>query len=181
MYIYYYFWPPGWKYLDVGSGSGKLDHGGSYVTFYDPKNGSLTIVVEKMSAEHSVCIRPHLNPFTTADEIANFELTGSLAGISSLSLWYSHYTFSDLENPVWFEEQKRVQVVNGKFSLNVTVNSMYTLSTTSGQRKGVVANIPEPSPFPEHYSDNFDSYPEFSEANYFADQVSSHCLIECDS
>jgi hypothetical protein len=43
----------------VGSGSGLLPAGGSYVTLVDGA-GNVTIVVEKMAWAHSQCIRPAL-------------------------------------------------------------------------------------------------------------------------
>lgn len=53
------FTAPGWNYLPVGSGSGLLTAGGSYVTLVDGKGG-YTTVIEKMSWAHSQCIRPNL-------------------------------------------------------------------------------------------------------------------------
>jgi hypothetical protein len=56
------------QYLSVGSGSGLLAHGGSFVTLVGPsfnaKDSSvateLTIVIEKMAWAHSQCIRPSI-------------------------------------------------------------------------------------------------------------------------
>ena len=47
-----HFTAPGWTYLPVGSGSGLLDLGGSFVTLVDA-TGNMTIIIEKMSWEHS--------------------------------------------------------------------------------------------------------------------------------
>ena len=55
-----HFTEPGWTYLPVGSGSGLLVSGGSYVTLVDGL-GNVTIVVEKMAWAHSQCIRPSVN------------------------------------------------------------------------------------------------------------------------
>ena len=49
------FSQPGWRYL---SSSGELEHGGSLVAMTDGSN--LTVVMETMSHDASVCIRPPL-------------------------------------------------------------------------------------------------------------------------
>ncbi len=54
-----HFTQPGWRYLPVGSGSGLLAQGGSYVSLVDGA-GNITIVIEKMAWAHSQCIRPAL-------------------------------------------------------------------------------------------------------------------------
>ncbi len=55
---------PRWRYLPVGSGSGLLSQGGSYVSLVDGA-GNLTIVIEKMAWAHSQCIRPAINEVGT--------------------------------------------------------------------------------------------------------------------
>ena len=42
------FTSPGWNYLKHGSGVGHLNHGGSYVTFFDANTQDFTIVIETM-------------------------------------------------------------------------------------------------------------------------------------
>ncbi len=42
------FTKPGYHYLKHGSGSGRLDSGGSYVTFIDPVTKDFTLVIETM-------------------------------------------------------------------------------------------------------------------------------------
>lgn len=54
-----------------------------------------------------------------------------------------------------FVQQAEIQPVNGIFTLELDPDSIYSLSTTRGQRKGGFANIPEPAPFPFPYYDNF--------------------------
>ena len=72
------FTRPGWIYLPVGQGSGKLTHGGSYVTMREPESGdgvaaNWAMVIEKMSAYHSSCVRPSLGWYDTAPEVATFK------------------------------------------------------------------------------------------------------------
>ncbi len=54
-----------WRYLPVGSGSGLLSQGGSYVSLVDG-SGNITIVIEKMAWAHSQCIRPALQQVWSA-------------------------------------------------------------------------------------------------------------------
>lgn len=73
-----YFTEAGWKYTKGGSGVGWLANGGSYVTLTDGTD--VTVVVEKMSWAHSVCIRPPTPEFATAPEVATFQLPAAWAG-----------------------------------------------------------------------------------------------------
>jgi len=73
-----YFAEPGWKYLKHGAGSGWLSLGGSYVTLTD--GTELTLIVEKMAWDHSVCIRPSTPQFQTENETAVFQLPLTFAG-----------------------------------------------------------------------------------------------------
>ncbi|XP_065845893.1 galactocerebrosidase-like [Oscarella lobularis] len=163
------FTEPGWAYLKIGSGAGHLDKGGSYVTLLSPDKKDATIVIETMSHDHSTCIRPGLPKYDVSPQTAMFQLKGSLAGIEKLSLWKTHHDFSG-NSTVFFEKMDDVNVKNGQFSLNLDVDSLWTLSTTTGQQKGNYSNVPASAPFPLPYSDNFDSYADFSEASNFADQ-----------
>eukprot|EP00118_Oscarella_pearsei_P013831 m.114461 g.114461 ORF g.114461 m.114461 type:complete len:801 (+) comp37503_c0_seq6:569-2971(+) len=163
------FTEPGWMYLKVGSGAGHLDKGGSYVTLLSPDKKDATIVIETMSHDHSKCIRPGLPEYNVSAQMAFFQLKGSLAGISKFSLWRTHHDFSG-NATMFFEKMNDIEVNNGQFSLELDVDSIWTLSTTSGQMKGNYDNVPAPAPFPLPYSDNFDSYSLNSEASNFADQ-----------
>lgn len=174
----------GWTYMltapAAGSGSGSLANGGTYVTLvdYTPGNaGDFTIVIEKMSRNHSSCVRPGLPDYPTSDETATFTLTGALARVSSLHLWSTHWAQYNGDVTHEFEKQADVPVVGGVFTLPITVDSIYTLTTMSGGGKGV-PSAPPPTPFvfPTAHVDNFDACRVSSEANYFADQ---NGIFEC--
>ena len=84
--------PHTWSYLLVDparGGSGKLSNGGSYVTLKNFATGDFSIVVEKMSRDHSSCVRPGLPGYATTDEVATFTLGGSLASVTQLQVWYT--------------------------------------------------------------------------------------------
>ena len=78
------FTQPGWTYLHT---VGHLQQGGSYVSLTDG-NGNLTIVIETMTHNQSICIRPPLPSFTVKEQDAIFALGGSFKGkISALNFW----------------------------------------------------------------------------------------------
>ena len=77
------FTQPGWAYLRT---VGHLQQGGSFVSFTDGK-GNLTIVIETMSHEQSICIRPPLFPYRVNDQNASFVLGGIFKKITKLKYW----------------------------------------------------------------------------------------------
>jgi galactosylceramidase len=172
------FSKPGWSYLPVGQGSGMLSAGGSYVTLADftaggPAPAAVTMVIEKMSSEHSSCVRPHLAPYPTADEEATFQLAGHLKGsVTTLNVWYTHFAYHAGDATVEFEQLAPIAVAaDGTFSLKVTVDSMYTLTTVATGAKGSFPDaVPAPTLFPPVWADDFEACPISSEAAYWADQ-----------
>ena len=183
------FTKPGWTYLPVGtgagSGAGLLANGGTYLTIADWTSGDAdgaaadyTIVVEKMSSEHSSCVRPHLAPYPSAPEVAIFQLTGGLASIKTLYVWYTHWAYAEGDETVEFQSLAPIAVAaDGTFSLNITVDSLYTLTTRSNGGKGVPsAPVATPFPFPKAWTDDFEACAESSEAAFFADQ---NGIFEC--
>ncbi|KAI8739925.1 galactocerebrosidase, partial [Biomphalaria glabrata] len=46
----------GWKYLNHDSGIGKLPKSGSYVGLISPDGTDLTIVIETITHDHSICL-----------------------------------------------------------------------------------------------------------------------------
>ncbi len=54
------FTKPGWYYLQHGSGVGHLEHGGSYVTFFDTDTEEFTIVIETMVQLNNNICRKHM-------------------------------------------------------------------------------------------------------------------------
>eukprot|EP01052_Picozoa_sp_SAG31_P049309 SAG31_NODE_10735_length_1104_cov_1.162189_1_plen_317_part_01 len=63
---------------------------------------------------------------------------------------------------------------DGTFTVTVEPASVYTVSTTTGQRKGGFEHPPAPSaPFPMPYGDTFDASPAERLPRFFADQAGS--------
>ena len=69
-----------------------------------------------------------------------------------------------------FVNMGTVPVVNDRFTLAITVDSMYTLTTLKTLNKGTFATPPAPVYFPSAWTDNFDACPLSSEPAFFADQ-----------
>jgi len=158
-----------------------LKGGGSYVTLGDwttpgSSGGAATdytIIIEKMSSEHSSCVRPHLAPYPTSSEEATFQLAGHLLGkVTQLFVWYTHFAYYAGDTTVEFEQLAPIAVSpSGTFTINITVDSLYTLTTVATGSKGSPASTPPPPTlFPPIWTDDFNSCPISSEAAYFADQ-----------
>ncbi|XP_041827503.1 galactocerebrosidase isoform X2 [Melanotaenia boesemani] len=161
------FTQPGWTYLQT---VGHLEHGGSYVALTDGK-GNLTVVIETMTHDHSVCIRPPLPPFNVTSQTATFQLKGSFASIQQLQVWRSQFDFRS-QKPSFFQEMTPVKLVNGSFTLNLAEDEVYTVTTITTGRKGSHPDPPPSARFPKVYKDDFDARnPPFSEAPNFADQT----------
>ncbi|KAL7380825.1 hypothetical protein ABVT39_024681 [Epinephelus coioides] len=161
------FTQPGWTYLQT---VGHLAQGGSYVALTD-KKGNLTVVIETMTHNHSVCIRPPLPPFNVTSQSATFQLEGSFASIKELQVWRSQFNFKT-KKPSFFEKLTPLKVLNGSFTLNLAEDEVYTLTTMSTGQKGSYPDPPPSTRFPKVYKDNFNVRdPPFSEAPHFADQT----------
>ena len=164
-----------WSYLltsPSNGGSGKLELGGSYVTLKNFAMGDFSIVVEKMSRDHSSCVRPGLPGYATANELATFKLGGALAtGVSSLNVWMTHWAYYPGDQTQEFVKLAPVAVgTDGTFVLNITVDSLYTVTTLTTGNKGTFGVPPVPTLFPAAHTDNFEACTISSEAAYFTDQ-----------
>ncbi|XP_043930035.1 galactocerebrosidase-like [Protopterus annectens] len=161
------FTKPGWHYLRT---VGHLNNGGSYVALTDGQ-GNLTIVIETMTHNHSICIRPSLPPFSVSPQNVTFKLQGSFQKLTALQVWYSKMNFKTHDSKL-FKQLKPVQLLNASFTLELYVDEVYTLTTiTTGHKGGFPNPPPESQPFPKKYKDDFTVLiPPFSEAPNFADQ-----------
>ncbi|CAJ1074255.1 galactocerebrosidase isoform X2 [Xyrichtys novacula] len=161
------FTQPGWTYLQT---VGHLEHGGSYVALTD-KRGNLTVVIETMTHDHSVCIRPPLPPFNVTCQNATFQLKGSFASIQQLQVWRSQFNFKT-NKPSFFEKLAPLKLIDGSFTLHLAEDEVYTLTTLTSGQKGAHPDPPPSARFPKVYKDDFNvRNPAFSEAPDFADQT----------
>ncbi|XP_046548414.1 galactocerebrosidase-like isoform X2 [Haliotis rubra] len=161
----------GWKYLRHGAGVGKLETGGSFVGLVSPDEKDLTIVIETMSHDHSLCIRPALPPYNVTPATVEIEFKGSFAALTSLNVWYSKPSYGN-EADVFFMKQNKLSIVNGKASLKVNPDEIYTLTTLEVGQKGTFDNAPPASkPFPLPYTEDFEGYEIFMEPYDLAQQM----------
>jgi len=123
----------GWQYLAGGCDS--LANGGSFVTLKSPGN-DYSIIIETRNAKVLQRVR--------------FDISAGLSE-KTLCVWRSN-------EKEQFIRQEDVKIVNGSFTVNLEPNSVYSISTTRGQRKGSFSNIPEPKRFPFPYYETFEQY-----------------------
>jgi len=123
----------GWEYLN--GGCGPLAGGGSYVTLKSPED-DYSIIIETKEATQPQAVRFRVGGGLCADELC-----------------------------VWFSDEKEqfvplagISPVDGAFTITLQPHSIYSLSTTRGQRKGSFATIPATRPFPFPYLETFDHY-----------------------
>jgi len=148
------FAQPGWQYIDKACGylAGK----GSYVTLKAPASNDYSVVVETIDA-------------TEPQEVV-FQISGGLS-TGVLHLWQSNAAKS-------FEKLGDITPQNGSFVVIFEPDSIYSLTTTTGQGKGA-ATPPQASPFPFPYSDNFEGTAVGKTPKYFADQNGAFEVAPC--
>lgn len=131
----------GWRYLD--GGCGVLAQGGSFVTLQAPDD-NYSIVIETKGA--------------TAPQQLRFQVGGGLSE-TELCVWRSNAREQ-------FVRQASIMPHHGAFVLAVEPDSIYSLSTTTGQQKGVFEDIPTFQPFPFPYYETFEEYAAPAERGY---------------
>jgi galactosylceramidase len=140
------FAQPGWRYLDRACG--VLSQGGSVVTLVGPDtNAEVSVIIETMDA--------------TVPQTVAFRLRPG-APVRALRVWRSTERSQ-------FDRLPDVDVAEGRFTITVEPDAIYSLTTTKGQTKGQYA-APRSREFPLPYADNFEAYPPGKYARYFSDQ-----------
>ena len=158
----------GWRYLSVpGGGSGVLPASagnGSYVTLVPPAGSAatdFTLVIEKLEGACLHCDSPPV-----ADGAAAFATAGGLAGPGArLQVWRSNATRQ------FWRDADVVVAADSTFSVFVPRDSVVTVSTVAGARRGApAAPVPPPAPFPLPYAEGFSGYAEDATPRFFSDQ-----------
>jgi galactosylceramidase len=123
----------GWTYLN--GACGKLEGGGTLVTLKSPgKDYSVIIETKNASSVQTV----------------TFNLSGGLS-THKLCVWRSNAREQ-------FIQQPGIKPVDGSFTIALEPDSIYSISTTTGQRKGSFGGIPVPQKFPFPYYETFEEY-----------------------
>jgi O-glycosyl hydrolase len=147
------FAQPGWRYLK--DASGQLSPG-SYVTLAAPNGHDWSMVVETINSKQP---------------------TSMTVAIKS--------TFSHGALHVWETNQKRtfehvgdITAHDGSFTYTFDPDSLYTITTTTGQHKGA-AEPPPSKPFPFPYRESFEKTPLLRAPAYLSDQDGAYEVHPC--
>ncbi len=131
----------GWQILK--GGGGDLKGGGSFVTLKSP-GSDYSIILETKGA--------------TASQEIRFHIAGGLSD-KPLCVWRSN-------EKEQFVRLADITPANGEFTVKLDPNSIYSLSTTTGQQKGSFDGVPADKPFPFPYYETFEEYTNPKEYGY---------------
>jgi galactosylceramidase len=138
----------GWTYPK--DGSGDLSGGGTYVTLKSPRR-DFSIIIETKDAKAAQTVR-----FAVGPGLAR----------KTLAVWKS-------DRATQFVRQADLSVRGGQVTLTLDPDSVYSLTTTRGQRKGGFAAVPPKAAFPFPYRETFERYAKPQQwgylPRYFAD------------
>lgn len=148
------FAQPGWQYLDTGSGA--LSGKGSFVTLRSPDGKDWSTVLETIAA--------------TKPQQVRFELKDGLS-TGVVHIWQTNNSKS-------FEHVADVPVKDGVYEYQFDPDSLYSLTTTTGQHKGT-AQPPVAAAFPMPYSDDFEHTPLARAPKYLSDQDGAFEVHPC--
>jgi galactosylceramidase len=127
----------GWQYVDGACGNfGSDDSTGTYVTLKSPSNSDFSIIIETKGA--------------TTNNTVTFNIGAGLPNTKTLCVWRSNPTAQ-------FVRQSDITPVNGSFTITIETNSIYSISTTTGQQKGSYP-IPPAKALPLPYYETYDHY-----------------------
>jgi len=136
------FVQPGWKFIDAATV--RLTGGGAVASFVSPGGSDYSIVLETQGAN--------------AAQGLTFTLSGGLS-TGKVSVWRSNSSQQ-------FVKQADITPTNGSFTLSAEANSVYSMTTTTGQQKGTGPAPPAAARFPFPYHENYDHYPDLKKRGY---------------
>ncbi|TSD63836.1 hypothetical protein FFF34_014805 [Inquilinus sp. KBS0705] len=142
------FAEPGWHYLE-GQGNGYLSGKGSYAALTSPDNKELSIILETVDA-----LQPQKVKFKLDSEFNN-------------RIFYLWKTDSLSQ----FVKLLPSRIKNAELSLTLDEGAIYSLTTTTGQQKGVVgkSGIPKSAGFRLPYRESYESYGQNSLPKFSSD------------
>ncbi|MFZ0747441.1 MAG: hypothetical protein WAM85_23765 [Terracidiphilus sp.] len=149
------FAQPGWQYLD--SASGYLPEKGTYVALRSTDRKNWSVILETIGAKQA--------------QTVEFRLSGGLAA-TKVHIWETNSSHT-------FEQIAVVNPTDGQFEYTFDPDSLYSLTTTTGQGKGM-AQPPPAAPFPLPYEDDFESTPVGHAPKYLSDQDGAFEVHPCD-
>jgi len=151
------FTETGWTYLQ--GGSGDLAGGGTFVTLASPER-DYSVIIETKDAPAAQQLRLNVKGLKDGD----------------LAVWRT----TEQEH---FVRQADAVVRDGVATLTLEPHAVYSLTTTRGQQKGGVADVPALASFPFPYRETFEHYPQPAtwghQPRYLADIAGSFELARC--
>jgi galactosylceramidase len=140
------FAEPGWKYMNKGCGQfDSQTWRGSHVALQNPETGDWSVVM--VTGEQQ---KVKLN-------------VGSGLKTGPVYVWES--TEEDQ-----FIEKETLELENGSLEIDLKPDAIYTLTSTTGQKKGSYGTPPKSKPFPFPFTENFDNYIYGETPRYFSYQ-----------
>ncbi len=150
------FAQPGWQYMDSGSGF-LPDQAGTYVALKSPNSHDWSIVLETINAHDPQQVQ--------------FRITGGLS-TGAVHVW-------ETNSRKTFVHVADLTPHNNAFSYKFDPDSLYSLTTTTGQGKGS-AQPPPDKLFPLPYSDDFEHTALNHTPKYLADQDGAFEVHPCE-
>ena len=121
-----------WRYVDTAGGylQGNRVHG-SYVTLVRSGGTAWSTIIETTSA------------VPAKEQQASFTITGGASGLAAdvVHVWASDFN-PGAGSAQWFRDVETIQPVNGKFTIDLKLGWVYSLTTTTGQGKGTTSTAP---------------------------------------
>lgn len=149
------FAQPGWQYLEKSCG--YLADKGDYVALRSPNGKDWSVVLQTVGASERQSV--------------SFTLRGGLSD-GTVHVWQTNDTRT-------FEHVADVPVRGGSFRYTFEPDSLYSLTTTTGQGKGTAA-APAAGAFPLPYHEDFESTPLNGTARFLADQDGAFEVAACE-
>lgn len=173
----------GWRYLPVGSGSGDLPSGGTFLTMVSDADANgkreFALVAQTMEYTNSKCFKDAHAAFDVSNQTVVFSLSSDL--IPKSKVLYVRQTqlfpgdpidpYEDLPDSrnIYYEELPQIELdASGTVTLELPINTVVTVSTRAGARGS--HPIPATGPFPSKYCDDLSSYESGENGRYFIDQ-----------
>lgn len=149
------FAQPGWQYLDKSCG--YLPEKGDYVALKSPDGSNWSVILQTIDAK--------------APQTVHFAVTGGLS-TAAVHVW-------ETNSQRTFDHVADVPVHDGSFTYTFDPDSLYSLTTTTGQAKGD-AQPPAAGPFPLPYHDNFEDTPLHHTPHFLSDQDGAFEVQDCE-
>jgi glycosyl hydrolase family 59/glycosyl hydrolase family 59 (putative galactocerebrosidase) len=144
---------PGWHYLEKSCG--YLPEKGDYVSLSDGHNWS--VVLQTIDAAHP--------------QTVHFQIQGGLS-TATVHIW-------ETNSQRTFDHVADIPVRDAAFAYTFDPDSLYSLTTTTGQGKGT-AEPPPSAPFPLPYRDDFESTSLHRSPKFLSDQDGAFEVRPCD-